>query len=143
MMRPAEVSIPAVEEQDSVDARVTPTGSLENLSQAEIEKLLDTGAQGLYPVFRNCALAVLNSGSDSDNAKEIFERYSAFTVQILRHAWGIKLELRNAPASASTSTTSTDSASVSKSGSARHSATNAGSAVSSWSRSASAPLRAR
>jgi hypothetical protein len=85
---------------DAVDARVAPRGSLENLSQAEIDKLLDTGAQGLYPLFRNCALAVLNSGSDSDNAKEIFERYRAFTVQILRHAWGIKLEITNAPGSA-------------------------------------------
>jgi hypothetical protein len=85
---------------DVVDARVGPRGSLENLSQSEIAKLLDTGAQGLYPVFRNCALAVLNSGSDSDNAKEIFERYQSFTVQILRHAWGIKLEITNAPAAA-------------------------------------------
>ncbi len=85
---------------DAVDARVGPRGSLENLSQAEIERLLDSGAQGLYPLFRNCALAVLNSGSDSDNAKEIFERYRAFNVQILRHAWGIKLEITNAPGAA-------------------------------------------
>jgi pyrimidine/purine-5'-nucleotide nucleosidase len=85
---------------DAVDARVGPRGSLENLSQAEIERLLDSGAQGLYPLFRNCALAVLNSGSDSDNAKEIFERYRAFKVQILRHAWGIKLEITHAPGAA-------------------------------------------
>ena len=85
---------------DAVDARVGPRGSLENLSQSEIERLLDSGAQGLYPLFRNCALAVLNSGSDSDNAKEIFERYRAFDVQILRHTWGIKLEIRNAPGAA-------------------------------------------
>ncbi len=82
---------------EAVDARVGPRGSLENLSQAEIDKLLDPGARGLYPLFRNCALAVLNSGSDSDNAKEIFERYRGFTVQILRHAWGIKLQISNAP----------------------------------------------
>lgn len=85
---------------DSVDARVAPRGSLENLSQAEIDKLLDTSQTGLYTLFRNCALAVLNSGSDSDNAKEIFERYRNFDVQILRHAWGIKLEIKNAPAAA-------------------------------------------
>jgi hypothetical protein len=85
---------------DAVDARVAPRGSLENLSQAEIDKLLDTSHTGLYTLFRNCALAVLNSGSDSDNAKEIFERYRNFDVQILRHAWGIKLEITNAPASA-------------------------------------------
>jgi pyrimidine/purine-5'-nucleotide nucleosidase len=82
---------------EAVDARVGPRGSLENLSQAEIDKLLDPSARGLYPLFRNCALAVLNSGSDSDNAKEIFERYRGFTVQILRHAWGIKLQISNAP----------------------------------------------
>ena len=85
---------------DSVDARVAPRGSLENLSQAEIAKLLDTSQTGLYQLFRNCALAVLNSGSDQDNAKEIFERYRDFQVQILRHAWGIKLQIRNAPAAA-------------------------------------------
>jgi predicted Rossmann-fold nucleotide-binding protein len=85
---------------DAVDARVGPRGSLENLSQAEIAKLLDSSAQGLYPLFRNCALAVLNAGSESDNAQEILERYSAFTVQIVRHAWGIKLQIANAPGSA-------------------------------------------
>jgi predicted Rossmann-fold nucleotide-binding protein len=85
---------------DSVDARVAPRGSLENLSQAEIDKLLDTSQTGLYTLFRNCALAVLNSGSDNDNAKEIFERYRNFDVQIVRHAWGIKLQISNAPAAA-------------------------------------------
>ena len=90
----------SVDIADAVDARVGPRGSLENLSQAEIAKLLDTSAQGLYPLFRSCALAVLNAGSDSDNAHEILERYRAFTVQIVRHAWGIKLQIANAPAAA-------------------------------------------
>jgi pyrimidine/purine-5'-nucleotide nucleosidase len=85
---------------DSVDARVGPRGSLENLSQAEIDKLLDTSQTGLYRLFRNCALAVLNAGSDNDNAKELFERYRDFDVQIVRHAWGIKLQINNAPPSA-------------------------------------------
>jgi predicted Rossmann-fold nucleotide-binding protein len=83
-----------------VDARVGPRGSLENLSQDEIGKLLDSGSGGLYPLFRKCALAVLNSGADTDNAKEIFDRYKDFDVAILRQAWGVKLEMHNAPASA-------------------------------------------
>jgi len=83
-----------------VDARVGPRGSLENLSQAEIDKLLDAGQAGLYPLFRRCALAVLNSGARTDNAKEIFDRYREFEIRIVRHAWGVKLEMRNAPASA-------------------------------------------
>ena len=83
-----------------VDARVGPRGSLENLSQAEIGKLLDSSHGGLYSLFRKCALAVLNSGADTDNAKEIFDRYRDFEVEIVRQAWGIKLEIHNAPPTA-------------------------------------------
>lgn len=83
-----------------VDADVGPRGSLEHLSQAEIRKLLDASQGGLYPLFRKCALAVLNSGADTDNAKEIFDRYSNFDIQVVRHAWGVRLEVKNAPAQA-------------------------------------------
>jgi predicted Rossmann-fold nucleotide-binding protein len=85
---------------DVVDARVGPRGSLENLSQAEITALLDESKGGLYSLFRKCALAVLNSGAATDNAKEIFDHYRDFTIEVVRQAWGIKLEIRNAPASA-------------------------------------------
>lgn len=83
-----------------VDAQVGPRGSLEHLSQAEISKLLDSSRGGLYDLFRKCALAVLNSGAATDNAKEIFDRYSSFAIKVVRHAWGIRLEIRNAPAQA-------------------------------------------
>ena len=83
-----------------VDADVGPRGSLEHLSQAEIRKLLDSSQGGLYPLFRKCALAVLNSGADTDNAKEIFDRYANFDIQVVRHAWGIRLDIHNAPAQA-------------------------------------------
>jgi predicted Rossmann-fold nucleotide-binding protein len=90
----------ASELSDFVDARVGPRGSLENLSQAEIGKLLDAGQGGLYSLFRRCALAVLNSGARTDNAKEVFDRYRDFEIRIVRHAWGVKLEMQNAPAAA-------------------------------------------
>jgi pyrimidine/purine-5'-nucleotide nucleosidase len=83
-----------------IDARVGPRGSLENLSQAEIVKLLDSGQGGLYALFRKCALAVLNSGADTDDAKAVFDRYRDFDIRIVRHAWGIKLEVHNAPGAA-------------------------------------------
>ncbi len=83
-----------------VDAEVGPRGSLEHLSQAEISKLLDTSQGGLHTLFRKCALAVLNSGADTDNAKEIFDRYASFDIKVVRHTWGIRLETRNAPAQA-------------------------------------------
>src|ERR1700733_6345195 len=85
---------------DSFDALVAPRGSLENLSQEEITKLLDTSHSGLHGLFRKCALAVLNTGNDSDNAKEILERYADFDIEVVRHARGIKLEIRHAPATA-------------------------------------------
>ena len=77
-----------------------PKGSLEHLSQQEIAKLLDSGQGGLYPLFRKCALAVLSSGSDIDDARAIFEKYKDFDLRIVRRAWGIKLEIKNAPAAA-------------------------------------------
>ena len=90
----------ASEFSEFVDARVGPRGSLENLSQAEIAKLLDSGQGGLYQLFRRCALAVLNSGAPTDNAKEIFDHYRDFEIRIVRHPWGVKLEVQNAPATA-------------------------------------------
>jgi pyrimidine/purine-5'-nucleotide nucleosidase len=85
---------------DMVDARVAPKGSLEHLSQQEIAQLLDSGQGGLYPLFRRCALAVLNSGSDLDDTRLIFEKYRDFDLRIVPQAWGIKLEIKNAPAAA-------------------------------------------
>ena len=90
----------SIDVPEFVDARVGPRGALESLSQEEIEKLLSTGQGGLYPLFRKCALAVLNAGSDSDDAKEIFARYADFDIQLVRHAWGVKLEIKNAPGAA-------------------------------------------
>jgi predicted Rossmann-fold nucleotide-binding protein len=100
MMRHVEASVPPAEEQDSVHARVTPTGSLENLSQQEVDRLLDSSRGGLYELYRRCSLAVLNSGGETDDARAIFERYADFDIRIERKAWGVKLDLRNAPASA-------------------------------------------
>jgi predicted Rossmann-fold nucleotide-binding protein len=88
------------EVSEFVDARVGPRGSLENLSQGELDKLLDSGQGGLYPLFRRCALAVLNSGAPTDDAKEIFDRHKDFDIQIVRHPWGVKLEMQNAPGAA-------------------------------------------
>src|SRR5258708_25077764 len=91
---------PTILSSDLVDARVGPKGSLEHLSQKEIAQLLDSGQGGLYPLFRKCALAVLNSGSAMDDTRRIFEKYKDFDLRIVRQAWGIKLEIKNAPAAA-------------------------------------------
>ena len=71
-----------------ISASVSPEGKLEVLSQLEVRTLLDTSARGLYRLFRNCALAVLNSGSHTDDAREIFER-EYLTAQINRFGGNI------------------------------------------------------
>jgi len=83
-----------------VDASVGPRGSLEMLSQSEIEVLLNSEKGGVHELFRKCALAILNSGSHNDNAKEIFDRYRDFDVTVVRHPWGIRLQIKNAPGGA-------------------------------------------
>ena len=83
---------------DFVDARVAPRGSLESLSQQEMAQLLDRGQGGLYPLFRRCALAVLNAGSHNDDPTALFDKYRDFEIRMVRESWGVKLELTNAPA---------------------------------------------
>ncbi len=85
---------------ETVDAVITPQGSLEVLSRAEVAKLLDTSTGGLYNTLRNCALAVLNVGSELDDGKELLERYKSFDIQIIPEERGIKLQVSGAPASA-------------------------------------------
>ena len=83
-----------------VDARISPIGHLEVLSQLEVNKLLDTTKGGLYNLFRNCSLAVLNSGSTLDDGKELLERYKSFEISVIQQERGIKLEVTGAPAHA-------------------------------------------
>lgn len=83
-----------------IDAQITPEGRLDVLSKAEVSKLLDTSQGGLYQIFRNCSLAVLNCGSTTDNGKELLERYQSFEIRVVQEQRGIKLEVIGAPAHA-------------------------------------------
>ena len=83
-----------------VDARITPEGRLDVLSKAEVTKLLDTSQGGLYRLFRNCSLAVLNCGSTMDDGKELLERYPDFDIRVVQEQRGIKLDVKSAPAHA-------------------------------------------
>jgi len=85
---------------DLINARISPEGSLDVLSRLEVNKLLDTSQGGLYTLFRNCSLAVLNSGNYMDDGKELLERYQSFDIRVIQEERGIKLEVRGAPSSA-------------------------------------------
>ena len=76
---------------------VSPAGSMDLLSQLEVERLKKTASSELYQLYRNCTLAVLNSGSHTDNSKELLDKHKSFDVTVMRRERGIKLELANPP----------------------------------------------
>ena len=82
------MSAPHSASEQKVDITVGPRGSLELLSQREIDTLTDTAGQTrLYELFRQCALAVLNTGSESDDAHAVL-RISGSGIVTPRDAGG-------------------------------------------------------
>ena len=84
----------------TVDAEVWPEGSLEVLSQFEVDQLRGSGEGGLYPLLRRCMLAVLNSGSQMDDTRAVLNRYQDFQVGFIQQDRGVKVSLTGAPADA-------------------------------------------
>lgn len=77
---------------------VSPLGSMDMLSQLEVDMLKRTASSDLYQLFRNCSLAVLNSGSLTDNSKGASVSFlKNFDINVLRRERGVKLELINPP----------------------------------------------
>lgn len=85
---------------EAVDAEVWPEGSLEVLSQVESEQLRSQGEGGLYPLIRRCILAVLNSGAETDDAREVLRKFKDFEVGFIQQDRGLKVSIRGAPSSA-------------------------------------------
>ncbi|NOR67815.1 MAG: DUF3412 domain-containing protein [Woeseiaceae bacterium] len=85
---------------ETVDAEVRPEGSLEVLSQLEVDQLRSSGEGGLYTLIRRCMLAVLNSGNQTDDARALLERYKDFSIGFIQQDRGLKLSLQGAPGEA-------------------------------------------
>lgn len=83
-----------------MDARIAPEGSFQTLSRLEVAKLRDAGAGGLYELWRQCSLAVLNSGAEEDDVKKILSRNQEFRIAIVEKEGGIALDVHKAPDSA-------------------------------------------
>ncbi|MDG1938573.1 MAG: nucleotide 5'-monophosphate nucleosidase PpnN [Pseudomonadales bacterium] len=84
-------------QSDRVSTFVSPDASMQILSRREIEQLYDASRTELYSMFRQCALAVLNSGSSEDDTTKVLEQYKSFNIQVIQRERGIKLELTDAP----------------------------------------------
>ena len=80
-------------------AAVRPTENLGLLSQREVASMVSVD-EAIHKLFRRCALAILNLGDNTDDARAIFERHSDFEIQVVQESRGVRLELLNAPAQA-------------------------------------------
>jgi hypothetical protein len=78
--------------------RITPEGTfLESLSPFEIDALFEQSRDDVRKLLKQCVLAVLSSGDETDDVKGKSARYAGFSIDIIRTAGGIELELKNAP----------------------------------------------
>jgi predicted Rossmann-fold nucleotide-binding protein len=80
-----------------ISTLVSPDNSMQVLSIQEMEDLHNASKSHLYELFRNCSLAVLNTGSNEDNTDALLNKYHDFSISIIQQEKGIKLELLNAP----------------------------------------------
>lgn len=79
---------------------VWPSGAMALLTQIEADRISLKSQGELYDLYRNCSLAVLNSGNLTDNSKELLDNYQTFEIDVVRNERGLKLELINPPKSA-------------------------------------------
>ena len=84
----------------TVNARIYPRGGLDVLSRAEVARLRDASTGGMHDLLRRCALAVLTSGSASDDPRAAKELYPDFDIEVLQQDRGVRIDLINAPAMA-------------------------------------------
>ncbi|HDL5699054.1 TPA: LOG family protein [Mannheimia haemolytica] len=80
--------------------RVNPKGSMEQLSHLEMELLAKNTQGNLYQLYRNCSLAVLNSGVHTDDSRALLSQYPDFEIRLLTREKGVSLELHHPPATA-------------------------------------------
>ena len=82
------------------DARIYPRGGLDVLSRTEVARLRDASSGGMHELLRRCALAVLTSGSASDDPRAARDLYPDFDIQVTQQDRGVRIDLSNAPAAA-------------------------------------------
>lgn len=81
----------------TISTNISPRAHLSLLTQNEVAMLTDTTEHGLYELVRRCALAVLNSGSKSDDGYSIIDQYPDFAFEVQGFERGIRLQIDNAP----------------------------------------------
>ncbi len=80
----------------TISSQIYPTGTLNTLSKKEIERI-SLASNEANQILRQCALAILNSGEQGDDAESMLEAYKDFSIHIHEVNRGIRVDLQNAP----------------------------------------------
>lgn len=78
---------------------IRPVKSLDLLSHREIAGLMAADME-VFQLFRECALAVLNTDSKQDDAAQVLADHQDFDIRVVSQSRGLKLDIFNAPISA-------------------------------------------
>ncbi|WP_439258238.1 nucleotide 5'-monophosphate nucleosidase PpnN [Lonepinella sp. BR2271] len=79
---------------------INPKGSMDQLSHIEVCQLTKQAGSPLYQLYRNCTLAVLNSGAVTDDSRALLAKYDNFDINLVARERGIALELHHPPETA-------------------------------------------
>ena len=82
------------------DITISPKGPLDLLSKSEIEALRASSDSKFQQLFRDCALAVLSTGANTDDGHALLAAHKDFDIEVISSARGVKLKLSNAPENA-------------------------------------------
>jgi predicted Rossmann-fold nucleotide-binding protein len=80
-------------------SNLRPISTLNLLSNREIQGLMSSKEEVRH-LFRQCALAILNTGNDQDDVKKLLAEYHDFEIEVAPEARGPKISVKNAPGTA-------------------------------------------
>ena len=83
----------------TINAHINPKHNLRVLSKREVSQICDVSSH-TYELFRRCAFAVLNCGSNSDDYLSSIEQFKDFKIHVNQEDRGITLDLKGAPSHA-------------------------------------------
>jgi predicted Rossmann-fold nucleotide-binding protein len=83
----------------TINAHINPKHNLRVLSKREVSQICDVSSH-TYELFRRCAFAVLNCGSNSDDYLSTVEQFKDFKIHVKQEDRGITLDLKGAPSHA-------------------------------------------
>lgn len=79
------------------DIKISPKGSLDLLSKSEIAALQASSGNKFQQLFRDCALAVLSTGANSDDGHALLAAHADFDIEVVSSPRGVQLKMVNAP----------------------------------------------